>query len=337
MTRYFMRVFSLLCSILCVLSLLLPAAAAEWAPDGSMCLCDTKPIRWAELHITATALADLIDADISSYHDPESHGEHTPLVTLLTVLAVRYGGDFKRYKHADLAALQEKLSAGADPRSIAGNDKLFDYYTSVYTAVFGGFIGQHRVWKDGAWSEEYGVQVFSPIAAGWHYSHYDDFGATRSFGYRREHLGHDLMGSVGTPIIAVESGVVEACGWNRFGGWRLGIRSFDGLRYYYYAHLRKGHPYAGIQAGDIVYAGEVIGYMGMTGYSSKEDVNNINVPHLHFGVELIFDPAEKDGNRQIWLDLYEYTRFLDQYRVKTEFVDNERRSLYICIPEEAWD
>ena len=47
------------------------------------------------------------------------------------------------------------------------------------------------------------------------------------------------MGSIGTPIVAIESGYVEACGWNMYGGWRIGTRSFDGKRYYYYAHLRK--------------------------------------------------------------------------------------------------
>ena len=49
----------------------------------------------------------------------------------------------------------------------------------------------------------------------------------RSYGFKRQHLGHDMMGQVGTPVIAVESGYVEAIGWNQYGGWRLGIRSFD--------------------------------------------------------------------------------------------------------------
>jgi len=48
---------------------------------------------------------------------------------------------------------------------------------------------------------------------------------------------------VGTPVIAVESGYVEAMGWNQYGGWRIGIRSFDKKRYYYYAHLRQNYPY----------------------------------------------------------------------------------------------
>ncbi len=48
----------------------------------------------------------------------------------------------------------------------------------------------------------------------------------------------------------------------------------------------------------------------MTGYSSKENVNNINVPHLHFGMQLIFDECQKDGNNQIWIDVYQIIEFL---------------------------
>ena len=118
-------------------------------------------------------------------------------------------------------------------------------------------------------------------------------------------------GSIGTPIIAVESGYVEALGWNQYGGWRIGIRSFDRKRYYYYAHLRKDHPYAkDLQEGQVVTAGDVIGYLGMTGYSSKENVNNINIPQLHVGIQLIVNEVQKDGVNQIWIDVYEIIEFL---------------------------
>ena len=116
-------------------------------------------------------------------------------------------------------------------------------------------------------------------------------------------------------MIAVESGVIEAIGWNQYGGWRIGIRSFDQKRYYYYAHLRKDHPYAeNMYEGKVVQAGDVIGYLGMTGYSIKENVNNINVPHLHFGIQLIFDEVQKEGPNQIWLDLYALVDFLKKNR-----------------------
>ena len=68
-----------------------------------------------------------------------------------------------------------------------------------------------------------------------------------------------------------------------------------------------------------VTAGEVIGYLGMTGYSAKEDTNNIDTPHLHFGLELIFDESQKDGWNQIWIDLYEYTKFLSRFRSATHY------------------
>ena len=62
--------------------------------------------------------------------------------------------------------------------------------------------------------------------------------------------------------------------------------------------------------GKIVAAGDVIGYLGMTGYSRTEDVNNITTPHLHFGMQIIFDEVQKDGINQIWIDVYNIVRLL---------------------------
>ena len=117
----------------------------------------------------------------------------------------------------------------------------------------------------------------------------------------------------GLRLVAVEGGTVEALGWNQYGGWRVGIRSDDGRRYYYYAHLRKDKPFAeGLREGDTVKAGQLIGYLGMTGYSSKENVNNINTPHLHFGIQLIFDESQKECDNEIWINLYPITLLLEK-------------------------
>ena len=165
------------------------------------------------------------------------------------------------------------------------------------------------------WVTKYGLKAFHPLAKNFPYSHYDDFGVARSYGYRRQHLGHDMMGQTGTPVIAVESGRVEAIGWNQYGGWRLGIRSFDGKRYYYYAHLRKNYPYQSVlKEGSLVTAGDVIGYLGRTGYSATENTNNIDESHLHFGMQLIFDESQKEGNNEIWIDCYEIVKFLSVNR-----------------------
>ena len=176
-------------------------------------------------------------------------------------------------------------------------------------------MGSYAIEKDGQWVPTYGLKAFSPVAAGYGYGHCDDFGTERSFGFKRKHLGHDMMGGLGTPIVAVEAGVVEALGWNRYGGWRVGIRSCDSKRYYYYAHLRKDAPYApGLAEGDLVQAGELIGYMGRTGYSDRENVNNIETVHLHFGMQLVFEESQKECNSEIWIDVYNIVRLLESHR-----------------------
>lgn len=161
----------------------------------------------------------------------------------------------------------------------------YSYYREAYGAVLDGLVGQYEIQipsqnaplyatpallpdgsqdPDKVWVKKYGLKGFSPIAKNFPYNDFDDFGVARSYGYRRQHLGHDMMGQVGTPVIAVESGYVEAIGWNQYGGWRLGIRSFDGKRYYYYAHLRKNYPYhKSLSKGSIVTAGDVIGYLAV--------------------------------------------------------------------------
>ena len=171
----------------------------------------------------------------------------------------------------------------------------------------------------------YGLKAYSPIAKGFEYSHYDDFGAGRSYGYKRQHLGHDMMGQVGTPIIAVESGYVEAIGWNQYGGWRIGIRSFDKKRYYYYAHLRQNYPYAeDLKEGSVVTAGDVIGYMGHTGYSTTENTNNIKVTHLHWGMELVFDESQKESDHEIWINVYPLTMFLSKHQSESAKVEGTK-------------
>ena len=137
------------------------------------------------------------------------------------------------------------------------------------------------------------------------------------------------MGAQGTPIVAVEGGVVEAMGWNRYGGWRVGIRSFDGKRYYYYAHLQKDKPFApGLAEGDMVEAGDLIGFMGRTGYSDRENVNNIETVHLHFGMELIFDESQKECNSEIWVDVYPLVKLLSEHRSSLRRTDQGWQRVY---------
>ncbi len=58
--------------------------------------------------------------------------------------------------------------------------------------------------------------------------------------------------------------------------------------------------------------------MGHTGYSTVENTNNIETVHLHWGLQLIFDESQKEGNNEIWVDCYALTRFLYKNRSLTE-------------------
>lgn len=55
-------------------------------------------------------------------------------------------------------------------------------------------------------------------------------------------------------------------------------------------------------------------YLGRTGYSVKENVNNIDTAHLHFGMQLIFDESQVDSPNEIWIDVYQIIRLLDNKR-----------------------
>lgn len=107
----------------------------------------------------------------------------------------------------------------------------------------------------------------------------------RTFGGKRGHEGTDLMAKINErgryPVVSMTAGVVEKIGWLTKGGYRIGIRSPHG-GYFYYAHL---YDYAEeFQIGDTVEAGELLGFMGDSGYSEIEGtVGNFDV-HLHVGI-----------------------------------------------------
>lgn len=294
---------TLLIALLLLSLLLSPAIAAG------------DPIRWVDFDVGYAALSRALELDIAS------QGTEQPVswIDLLALSAAWTGGGGFSPKTVD-KALQALTAKDSLEDQLGAQYRYFEYYRAAYGAVLGGLVGSYAIRTtdelgNEVWTPAYGLKAFSPIAEGYWYTHYDDFGAGRSYGFRRRHLGNDLMGSLGTPIVAVEGGTVEALGWNQYGGWRIGIRSADHLRYYYYAHLRKDAPYApGLKEGDQVEAGQVIGFMGRTGYSTTENTDNIETVHLHFGLQLVFDESQKECDNEIWVDVYNIVRLLDRHR-----------------------
>jgi murein DD-endopeptidase MepM/ murein hydrolase activator NlpD len=103
----------------------------------------------------------------------------------------------------------------------------------------------------------------------------DTFDQGRGSGERR-HEATDIMAPRGTPVLAVDNGLVQKLFTSKPGG--LTIYQFDPAEkyVYYYAHLDRYAP--GIREGLLVKKGDVIGYVGSTGNADP------NAPHLHFAI-----------------------------------------------------
>lgn len=281
------------------------------------------PIRWVDFKVPYESLKYAMDVDI----DSNSKEKHLNWIDILALAACRTGG------RCGLMAVKKaacELKQDRSAEELLGDlYQYYPYYRDAYNAALGGLLGSYAIEINGEWKYTYGLKAYSPIASGYGYSHYSDFGNSRNFGFSRKHLGNDLMGTQGTPIVAVEGGVVEALGWNRYGGWRVGVRSFDSKRYYYYAHLQKDHPFApGLEIGDTVQAGELLGFMGRTGYSDRENVNNIETVHLHLGLQLIFDESQKECLSEIWIDVYDIVRLLSNHRSSVAKINGDWKRLY---------
>lgn len=333
----FVRLRIIICviSIVFILLLLIPTSRSVYTVSKKT---QDNNINWVDFNIPYSALNDALEVDIEFY----KKGKEINWIEILAYLGSIYGGNFNKYKKSDIIKLISEIESGNNISAITEKLKSYNYYFIVYNSVLKEFVGEYNIETDSVdkngiklTEKRYGLKVFSPIAKGYSYSHYDDFGNSRSYGFRRKHLGHDIMGSIGTPVVAVESGIVENVGWNQYGGWRIGIRSFDKRRYYYYAHLRKDHPFNDVYEGKVVKAGDVIGYLGMTGYSKTENVNNINVPHLHFGMELIFDEKMREEQYEIWIDLYAITKLLEKNKSEVYKANSEYYRKYDLFEENT--
>jgi len=102
----------------------------------------------------------------------------------------------------------------------------------------------------------------------------DTFRQSRAGG--KLHEATDVIAPRGTPIVAIDDGVIQKLFLSKPGG--LTVYEFDrpGIYCYYYAHL--DHYASGLKEGMPVNRGEVIGYVGTTGNAPPD------TPHLHFAI-----------------------------------------------------
>jgi len=92
----------------------------------------------------------------------------------------------------------------------------------------------------------------------------------------RAHEAIDIPARRGTPVRAVDDGVVERLFRGARGGLSVHQRDPTASYRYYYAHLDAYAP--GLREGAPVRKGDLVGYVGSTG-NAPEDT-----PHLHFAI-----------------------------------------------------
>ncbi len=133
-------------------------------------------------------------------------------------------------------------------------------------------------------------------------SYVDSWMGERNYKGTSGHEGTDIMASKNErgiyPIVSMTDGVITNLGWLEKGGYRIGITSPFGV-YLYYAHLES---YAGIEEGDTVRAGQLLGFMGDSGYGEEGTVGQFDV-HLHLGI-YCWDSGEEISVNPYYVLLY---------------------------------
>lgn len=119
------------------------------------------------------------------------------------------------------------------------------------------------------------------------------------------HEGTDILAEPGTPIRAMTPGQIENLGWLFYSGWRVGVRGDDG-RYYFYAHMTRFA--SGLGIGDEVASGDIIGFVGNTGYGGVGHHDEFTY-HLHVGIQ------EPDGT---WSNPFPLLRSIYQETVEKQ-------------------
>ena len=137
-------------------------------------------IKWVDFKITSQALDKAYNYDISTVETDN----HIDWIELLARCGEKCGGDFKNFNLNKMDEVAQKIKDGEKFE----DGKYYKYYFDAYSAVLSGFVGQYYIEKDGVWEQKYGLKAFSPIAQGFSFGHYKDFGNSRSYGFTRKHF-----------------------------------------------------------------------------------------------------------------------------------------------------
>ena len=197
---------------------------------------------------------------------------------LIGAVLERDGAAILRYKRASAAAnkrqtavansitvAESQLTAAASAEQQANLDTRHASLALAVTAAGGSIVIEGFVFP-----------VSKP------YTFTDTFGAPRLAGtpYAHWHMGCDVAAAEGQTLFAAERGVITQILAGGLGGNGLFLKGESGTSYYY-AHLSRFAD--GLKVGQVVEAGDVVGFVGHTGDAVG--------PHLHFEVHPGGGPA----------------------------------------------
>lgn len=189
-----------------------------------------------------------------------------------------------------------------EPQKLLTDDRLLALYKSrEYRQMLDAY--------EAVWSDAECFPVVSEVAF-WE----DTWMSARDYGGHRQHEGCDIFGQKDIsgyyPVCSMTKGTVEKIGWLPLGGYRIGIRASQG-GYYYYAHLDSYERE--FQVGDFVSAGEILGYMGNSGYGKEGTTGKFPV-HLHLGIYI-----QTTTNRELSVNPYGVLRYIYKKNVKYSY------------------
>jgi len=98
-------------------------------------------IKWVDFQVTKEAMQQAFRYDVDTCQSEI----HLNWIELLAYLGARYGGDFSRYKAADMDTIAKRLQEGEKLEEITEDMKYYAYYLEAYTAVLGGMVGEFQV------------------------------------------------------------------------------------------------------------------------------------------------------------------------------------------------
>ncbi|MEA4988489.1 MAG: hypothetical protein VB095_10555, partial [Anaerovorax sp.] len=130
-----------------------------------------EPIKWVEFNVPYRVMEKAMELDIKTYETET----HIDWIEVLSYLAAKYGGNFKRYKASDMDELVTLLNEGEYTEHLAKkmNASLYQYYYKAYSAILGEFLGEYKVEvpknkeensdsnepKEMVWKKHYGLKV----------------------------------------------------------------------------------------------------------------------------------------------------------------------------------